>query len=148
METFHCKQVALCTFVSLAPEHNTLSFRSCLPTVYSRHSPTSDRSALPVDPGLQASNGRLCDSPAQIHRQASFVDPRHLSLTDAETKSTDIGSNLSDPVFHSQPLDLAAVLERARSAGIAKQILTGSSLTGSREVLALARQHGQSILCQ
>lgn len=66
---------------------------------------------------------------------------------------TDIGSNLSDPVFRgsyhgkqAHPDDLRAVLSRARRAGVSRQMLTGDSLSGSREVLKLAHQFGACIV--
>ncbi|BGP48077.1 hypothetical protein JCM10450v2_003949 [Rhodotorula kratochvilovae] len=60
----------------------------------------------------------------------------------------DIGSNLGDPVFrgsyHGKQAhedDLKDILARARRAGVGMQLLTGDCLEGSKEVLALARQH-------
>ncbi|KAM0787525.1 hypothetical protein ACM66B_003596 [Microbotryomycetes sp. NB124-2] len=61
---------------------------------------------------------------------------------------SNIGSNLGDPVFrgsyHGKQAhkdDFADVLDRARKAGVEKQILTGDCLSGSREVVELARQN-------
>lgn len=38
--------------------------------------------------------------------------------------------------------DLAAVLQRARDAGVRSQIITGGSLSESKEALQLAKEHG------
>ncbi|ORY88049.1 tatD related DNase [Leucosporidium creatinivorum] len=63
-------------------------------------------------------------------------------------KLIDIGSNLGDPVFrgsyhgkqaHSD--DFLDILERARAAGVGTQLLTGDCLSGSKEVIALAKEH-------
>ncbi|GAA5869631.1 hypothetical protein JCM8547_005090 [Rhodosporidiobolus lusitaniae] len=63
----------------------------------------------------------------------------------------DIGSNLGDPIFRgryhghegkqSHPDDLDQILLRARKAGVGMQLLTGDCLEGSKEVLALAKEH-------
>lgn len=65
--------------------------------------------------------------------------------------SSDIGSNLGDSVFrgtyHGKKAhddDFGDILERSRLAGLKAQLLTGGSLSGSKEVLELANQHGQS----
>lgn len=62
----------------------------------------------------------------------------------------DIGSNLNDPVFRAvyggrqiHANDFEAILNRARKAGINKQILTGDCLIGSKEVIELANAHGK-----
>jgi TatD DNase family protein len=39
--------------------------------------------------------------------------------------------------------DLSAVVDRARAAGVARQILTGTSLAESKFVLKLAEQYGE-----
>ncbi|HXF08691.1 MAG TPA: TatD family hydrolase [Candidatus Acidoferrales bacterium] len=50
----------------------------------------------------------------------------------------DIGANLTHDAFDN---DRAAVLERAKAAGVAGMVVTGSSLPCSRKALALARAH-------
>ena len=50
----------------------------------------------------------------------------------------DIGANLTHESFRH---DFAAVLARARAAGVTRLIVTGASLRGSREALELARTH-------
>lgn len=41
------------------------------------------------------------------------------------------------------PADLLAVLERARAAGVTRQLLTGTSLKESRLVLEFAKQYSK-----
>ena len=53
-------------------------------------------------------------------------------------KLADIGVNLADRRFRN---DLDEVLQRARAAGVFVQIITGTSLTGSTDAVALADQH-------
>ena len=50
----------------------------------------------------------------------------------------DIGANLTHESFRH---DFDAVLARAHAAGVARLIVTGASLQGSREALGLARRH-------
>ncbi|MFZ5532687.1 MAG: TatD family hydrolase [Pseudomonadota bacterium] len=50
----------------------------------------------------------------------------------------DIGANLTHDAFDN---DRAAVLERAKAAGVAGMVVTGSSLPCSRKALAIARAH-------
>jgi len=50
----------------------------------------------------------------------------------------DIGVNLTHASFAQQ---IDAVLERARAAGVCQLLVTGTSLTGSAEGIALCRQH-------
>lgn len=50
----------------------------------------------------------------------------------------DIGINLIDEQFHGNEL---AVLQRAKSAGVQKMILTGTSIESSSYALNMARQH-------
>ncbi len=52
----------------------------------------------------------------------------------------DIGANLAHDSFDA---DRTAVLERARAAGVAAMIVTGSSLDDTEKALALARRHPQ-----
>ncbi|GAA6060505.1 hypothetical protein JCM10212_005586 [Sporobolomyces blumeae] len=66
----------------------------------------------------------------------------------SQLKFVDIGSNLGDPVFRgsyhgkqAHPDDFAAILERARGAGVGVQLLTGDCIPGSEQVLALATEH-------
>lgn len=63
---------------------------------------------------------------------------------------TDIAVNLGDGMFQGKyhgkqrhPGDLPAVLERARAAGVARQLLTGTSLRESQLVLKYAQQYGE-----
>lgn len=62
---------------------------------------------------------------------------------------SDIGSNLSDPVFRgvyrgkrAHDDDWLAIVARARTAGVIGQILTGDCLAGSKESLELAKDQG------
>ena len=55
-------------------------------------------------------------------------------------KFIDIGANLTDPMYsgdyngtNRHPSDLAAVLDRAESAGLVKMMVTGGSLEESRQ---------------
>jgi len=50
----------------------------------------------------------------------------------------DIGANLAHDSFHP---DFDAMLERARAAGVAQIVVTGSSLDSARQAVELARQH-------
>jgi TatD DNase family protein len=50
----------------------------------------------------------------------------------------DIGINLAHESYDG---DRAAVLERARAAGVAQMIVTGSTLASTRAAIALAREH-------
>jgi TatD DNase family protein len=50
----------------------------------------------------------------------------------------DIGANLTHASFHA---DLPGVLARARQAGVATIVVTGTSIEGSRAALELARAH-------
>jgi TatD DNase family protein len=50
----------------------------------------------------------------------------------------DIGVNLAHDSFHS---DRAEVIERARSVGVTRLIVTGTSVPASRDALSLARNH-------
>jgi len=53
---------------------------------------------------------------------------------------TDIGVNLADKRFQS---DMAAVMERAADSGVTRQIITGTSLEGSRSALQLVTDSQQ-----
>lgn len=71
-----------------------------------------------------------------------------LKAHDHSYRFIDIGSNLGDPVFRGEyhgkqahPNDFQQILNRARSAGVVKQILTGDCLSGSREVRLLALEN-------
>ena len=50
----------------------------------------------------------------------------------------DIGANLTHESFRQ---DFEAVLSRARAAGVEQMLVTGASLDGSRDALALAQRH-------
>jgi TatD DNase family protein len=54
----------------------------------------------------------------------------------------DIGANLSHDSFDA---DRAAVLGRAREAGVAAMVVTGSTLVDSEKAIALARSHAGSL---
>jgi len=63
---------------------------------------------------------------------------------------TDIAVNLTDPMFQGtyhgrakHPSDLDAVVARARTAGVDKILITGTSLKESSGALSLARRYGQ-----
>ena len=57
-------------------------------------------------------------------------------MTPAMPSLIDIGINLGHDSFAT---DRAAVIARARAAGVAQMIITGASGAGSRQALALAR---------
>ena len=54
------------------------------------------------------------------------------------TQLVDIGANLTHPSFRE---DLAQVLERARAAGVATIVVTGTSVAESRQAVQLAEAH-------
>ena len=59
----------------------------------------------------------------------------------------DIGVNLTNSSFHDKE---AAIVERAHAAGVVQMVLTGTSLAGSEQALALAErldESGQSLFC-
>ena len=66
------------------------------------------------------------------------------SNTPSKTPSTapdqwaDIGVNLTDRQFHD---DRDTVIERAAAAGVAWQLITGTSIDESRAAIALADEH-------
>ena len=55
----------------------------------------------------------------------------------------DIGANLTHPAFHA---DLDATLVRARAAGVAQMVVTGTSVQESTAALALAKAH-EGVFC-
>jgi TatD DNase family protein len=57
---------------------------------------------------------------------------------ESETVLVDIGANLTNRAFRS---DLDEVLARARAAGVATVVVTGTDVAGSEEALALATRH-------
>lgn len=59
-------------------------------------------------------------------------------MRDSANALIDIGANLTSSRFGA---DLDRVLERAREAGVARILITGTSESGSTEALALARQY-------
>ena len=63
---------------------------------------------------------------------------QHDMPRDARPELVDIGANLTHASFQH---DLPAVLARARHAGVASIIVTGTSIEGSRAAQALAGQH-------
>lgn len=91
-------------------------------------------------PSLQSQSSTIDDEPGET---------KHSSAQDlGNLRFIDIGSNLGDPVFRGDyygkrvhPDDFHRVLSRARSAGVAKQILTGDCLIGSQQVKDLAHQN-------
>jgi TatD DNase family protein len=56
----------------------------------------------------------------------------------------DIGINLTHESYRS---DLAAVMERAAHAGVTRMIVTGSSVAGTHEALALVHSHPDVLRC-
>ncbi|KAJ1978261.1 TatD DNase [Dimargaris xerosporica] len=63
-------------------------------------------------------------------------------------KFVEIGANLTDSVFRgnyrgkqAHPDDFDQVLQRAQSVGVTKIMVTGGSVSESREAIALAKQH-------
>ncbi len=59
-------------------------------------------------------------------------------MADAGPSLIDIGVNLTHKSFRS---DLSEVVDRALGVGVRQMVLTGTSVEGSREALALARQY-------
>ena len=64
--------------------------------------------------------------------------PHNTSPDKAPVHWADIGVNLTDKQFRD---DRNEVLERARSAGVSWQLLTGTNVDESRQAMALASQH-------
>lgn len=64
--------------------------------------------------------------------------PHNTSPDKAPVHWADIGVNLTDKQFRD---DRDEVLERARSAGVSWQLLTGTNVDESRQAMALASQH-------
>ena len=62
----------------------------------------------------------------------------HSSIANPPVHWADIGVNLTDKQFHD---DREAVIQRARSAGITWQLVTGTNLEESRNAITLAEQH-------
>jgi TatD DNase family protein len=59
-------------------------------------------------------------------------------MEDQARSLVDIGANLTHPAFHA---DLPAVLARARDAGVAQMLITGTSVLESAKASGLAREH-------
>jgi len=66
------------------------------------------------------------------------MSAHHVFGGDEPHEIVDIGANLTHPSFAG---DLPAVLARARHAGVAAIVVTGTSVDGSRAAQALAGQH-------
>ncbi|KAJ1979007.1 hypothetical protein H4R33_005825 [Dimargaris cristalligena] len=80
--------------------------------------------------------------------KSATLPPRHFPSLPRPGPPVDIGANLTDPVFRglyrgkrSHPDDFDHVLARAQQAGVDKIIVTGGSLSESREALDLAKNH-------
>ena len=63
-------------------------------------------------------------------------------------KFIDIGANLTDTMYSGEyngsskhPPDLESVLQRAKSAGVVKMMVTGGNLEESRKAIDLAKSH-------
>jgi TatD DNase family protein len=56
----------------------------------------------------------------------------------------DIGVNLTNQSFHA---DLGDVMQRARDAGVSRQVVTGSSVAESRAAADLAAEHSGVLFC-
>jgi TatD DNase family protein len=62
--------------------------------------------------------------------------------TDMKDMLIDIGANLTHSSFQS---DLGDVLARSRAAGVTQLVVTGADAQGSRDALALARKHPDTL---
>ena len=65
-------------------------------------------------------------------------------MSDSRASLCDIGINLTHESYDS---DRAAVLERASRAGVTRMLVTGASLAGSRDAIALMRLHPDVLRC-
>jgi TatD DNase family protein len=72
------------------------------------------------------------------HTTAAVSVTANALVQTAPATFIDIGLNLAHESFAD---DRAAVLERARAAGVAQMIVTGSTLASTRAAIALAREH-------
>jgi TatD DNase family protein len=63
-------------------------------------------------------------------------------MTDETPSLIDVGANLTHPAFHS---DLPEVLARARQAGVAAIVVTGTSVVESTRALKLAAAHPKTV---
>ncbi|KAI9207036.1 deoxyribonuclease TATDN1 [Polychytrium aggregatum] len=86
-------------------------------------------------------------------RSTSLIRPLRTVASTMAIPSIDIGVNLTDPMFRgiyrdkqAHPDDLHLVLERARTAGVEKIIVTGTNLQDSGEALELVRGY-DSLYC-
>jgi TatD DNase family protein len=95
-----------------------------------------------------SSNIASDSQPAKTAKPSKPAQPVKASKAPAQSKEiipvhvggelVDIGVNLCDKRYQK---DFATVLQRAQSGGVTRQIITGTSLDGSREGIALAQQH-------
>ncbi|KAL6714808.1 hypothetical protein ACLMJK_007068 [Lecanora helva] len=101
----------------------------------------------PTGRSLSFSSTRLMSSqPPEQPKKLKYADVRQISFTKSPQKN--VGINLTDSTFrgiyHNKPAhpdDLAHVLQRAVSAGCAKLMVTGSSLTESQKAIDLATKY-------
>ena len=70
--------------------------------------------------------------------------PMSDSLPDSPPTLFDIGINLT---HESYDADRAAVIARAASAGVTRMLVTGASLASSRDAIALAHLHPETLRC-
>ncbi|MDO6789160.1 TatD family hydrolase [Cobetia marina] len=105
--------------------------------------PHADPSALPCYDPEQLSETSLADLCADLSlddsdRQTALTRLAPALRFASPTPLIDIGVNLT---HESYAQDIEGTLLRARAAGVSQQILTGTSLDGSREAQALAARY-------
>ncbi|MDH2372726.1 TatD family hydrolase [Cobetia sp. 3AK] len=105
--------------------------------------PHADPSALPCYDPEQLSETSLADLCADLslddsERQTALTRLAPALRFASPTPLIDIGVNLT---HESYAQDIEGTLLRARAAGVSQQILTGTSLDGSREAQALAARY-------
>lgn len=82
-------------------------------------------------------------------RFAGEYHPSGDQLSCTLLRLSDIAVNLTDPMYQGQyhgksrhPSDVEAVVERARQHGVERILITGTSLSESREALSMAQRFG------
>lgn len=81
-----------------------------------------------------------------------FVGMYSITSALCHAKLPDIAVNLGDGMFQGKyhgkrrhDPDLPLVLERAKAAGVTRQLLTGTNLRESKHVLELAKKYGECL---